>query len=276
MRITLIALLCLAFVVAFTNADPYEPATKSCAETRGVQPCICNNPGLNPNGCICRDSNCLGGAPITCASQCGNNVVNENSNTSFYHISRNTRVCGMATGCDEFDAGQQYKTCSEVCDTGASIGTFKNGVCCTRGCQSTRDINEFHMWNITPRQCQTPADCLDAPGHTITCEPARRPWEGSWCKYVPNAGTVPFINRNGKQVCPVYPCFTTSWSYGSCRKNLDKDSRAEMTNPFQGGGSWYGMNIYDGTCNQPTSNCWTKPSCYRGTLTAVPTGNCPV
>jgi len=276
MRFFIFALLFIAAAAFSAIGTDAQVATQSCAATRGAQPCICNNPGLNPNGCICRDNTCLGGAPITCASQCGNGVVNENSNTSSYRISKNPRVCGVATGCDAVDVGQDYKTCSEVCDSGAALGTFKNGVCCTRTCGATRNIDEFDMWNITPLQCQTPADCLDAPGHTITCEPARRPWEGSWCKYVPNAGTIPFISVNGKQVCPVYPCFTTKWSYGSCMKNLDRDNRADMTNPFQGGGSWYNMNVYDGVCNQPTSTCWTKPSCYRGTLTAVPTGNCPL
>jgi len=280
MRITLIALLCLAFV-AFTVVDA-QIATQSCAETNGTRPCICND-SPDTNGCNCRyPGNCASRsfienrAAITCRSQCGNGALNENEPGSTYQITRNPATCPDFVGCDLLVTGETNShTCTETCDTGLNVGKFVDGTCCTRECNSTRTTDEFHYWNIVPRQCTTKADCLDAgPGYNIDCVPLGL--EG-WCRYRPG-NALPTIRTGvrpggeGSQWCPKFPCFDTANGFGFCRTSGKhyKNNILTLTTDSSKNKNWYHTEAYYASCYQESSNCWAEPKCSAGTLYATP------
>lgn len=278
-RISVFPLLLLLALVAFTVVVVNGQATQTCAVTRGIQPCICKDVGTSPFGCQCKyggitpnNCNTPGAQPITCASQCGNSVINENITAgSGFRITKNTGACLSTTGCDVSDGATNYHACGEeTCDTGAAVATFSGGSCCTKGCNTTRLESDFNKWDIVPRQCQTVSDCLSAPGWTVTCEARSAPPFDTWCKYMVQFGTIPSDNRGPirpRQYCPILPCYETTWNADFCVPNTISNNIALITsNP----GSYHFWYSYFDTCSKTTSPCWATPTCDGAKLVATP------
>lgn len=269
----------------------------TCQSTKNAQPCQCQGTTSYSNGCYCKSSGYTSNPmsctdttpPITCASQCGNGAVRENSGLA-YSFLIDQRGLTNATKCPDCDSDTDmaFKTCYEICDTGpGTMGLYVGPsatTCCPRNCgwdgvttntagwpslgTPTRSIGAtFDRFNIVPLQCYTTADCPSAPGWTVTC---RYYGDFGWCGYFP--GSTTFSKFNGQTtgtICPTLPCYDTLVE--SISLHCLTNNRNNNIDLVYNTGTTYGRtnekNFY---CYKNSSYCWNTPSCNSGTLVATP------
>ncbi len=269
-----------------------------CQSTKNVQSCQCQGTTISgmSNGCVCMSNgyfattmSCIDdNPPITCASQCGNGAVAENTATPYmFQIFQRGLTSANACPTCNADAGSSTKTCYEVCDTGpGTMGLYVSGTattCCPRNCGwNGRDTNVsgflplgtpvrqlngvFDRFNIVPKQCYTIADCDTATGWTVSCEYNNNFGPFGWCKYLPQAGTLPAASNT--PVCPTLPCYTTGKFGSSC---LITGVSNNINTVYNGIAGYYPDTRESGYYCQKTSTvCWNTPSCINGALVATP------
>jgi len=290
-------IICILVALSILNVAK-ATVLSTCQSTSNAAPCQCSestSSWLATDGCSCDASGynnsqmtCASATKITCASQCGNGALHENTASDYWFkiYQPGVSIPSNCSSCGVDNSTVNYRTCYEVCDTGPGtmgLYTYPGTTCCPRNCGwNGRQVNSTTGWlapgtpvrqlngvydrfNLVPKQCYTPSDCDSAPGWTIDCVYDQVNF--GWCRYSPLAGTLPAASST--PTCPTLPCMQTFKVGTSCTQTVWSDY---INSVYNTGTGYYPDTSEAGYyCEMLSSNCWSTPSCYNGALRATPT-----